>query len=465
MTIRSRVVFPATDSEREWMSATRTIARLTYTVTALLAIASAAATAQKRPREFARGIAGSYPPSAADRPQTWFDKPVVRRLLAELEGGPLPTQKAEQLLAGSDVALADLKRLKLVAERDGHLSIGFSYFTRGDMQRIHATADRYVPQLVAAYEERTRDFDRHFARYDVPSVERKQLAFVLLAGVALNWDALKQTELGGYREPQLVTGKGWQYSFWAAEADPDYSIRGFFWGSSTAPVAIRNLTFPVDFSFSSFGDPYSDPRMNLPDVLVLPVAKITPDVREAVEDIGVIDESEFGFEFKDVLGFARGRELASILFGLRRGPKQLADIEPLLSPELRGQARELLRVLKVIDYVRERPDGRYELVVPVLDYQDGQLVADVLALHRRILQRWLDAHYASLRSELSDLTVIRQGVPFEAIFTQIWHDFFGLTTRELVRKGVIADPYADSLDHRGSFGLVWRHSVYDFSPH
>jgi hypothetical protein len=58
----------------------------------------------------------------------------------------------------------------------------------------------------------------------------------------------------------------------------------------------------------------------------------------------------------------------------------------------------LFRVLKVIDYVRERPDGRYELVVPVLDYQDGRLVADVLALHRRILQRWLDAHYASFRS-------------------------------------------------------------------
>jgi hypothetical protein len=99
-----------------------------------------------------------------------------------------------------------------------------------------------------------RDFDRILARYDASSVERKQLAFVLLAGVALNWDALKQTELGGYRKPQLVTGNGWQYSFWAAEADPDYSIRGFFWGSSTAPIASRNLTPPVDFGFSSFRD-------------------------------------------------------------------------------------------------------------------------------------------------------------------------------------------------------------------
>ena len=58
----------------------------------------------------------------------------------------------------------------------------------------------------------------------------------------------------------------------------------------------------------------------------------------------------------------------------------------------------------------------------------NQLVADVLALHRQILQRWLQTHYGSFRSELSDLTVIRQGVPFEAVFTQIWHDIFGLTT-------------------------------------
>lgn len=441
------------------------VTRLSCVALAFVFLVSTIGTTQEPKREFARGIAGSYPTSAADRPQTYFDKPVVRHLLAELEGGPLTIEAAERLLAGSDVALTDLTRLKLLAHREGRVFIGFNYFTRDDMRRIHATAERYVPQLVASYQKQASDFDHVFARYDVPSVNRRQLAFVLLAGVALNWDALKQTETEGYRKPQLVIGDGWRYSFWAAESDPSYSIRGFFWGSSTAPAATRNLTPPIDFSFSSFGDPFSDPRMNLPDILYLPLMQMTPDVRAAVENIGVIDEVALGFDFKSVLGFARGRELGSILFALRRGPKPLGDIERMISPNLRGKSRELLQLLEAIDYVRQQPQGGYELAVPVLDEQDQALLADVLALHRGILKRWLATYYPKVRSELSNLTALRHGVPFESAFTQIWHDYFGLATRELVRAGIIADPYASVVDHKGSFGFVWKHAVYDFDPH
>lgn len=82
--------------------------------------------------------------------------------------------------------------------------------------------------------------------------------------------------------------------------------------------------------------------MNLPDLLYLPLDQMTPDVRAAVEHIGLIDEMVMGVDLRNVLGFARGREL--------------------------------------------------------------------------------------------------------------------------VRRGVIGDPYASDVTHKGSFGLVWRHALYDLEP-
>jgi hypothetical protein len=58
------------------------------------------------------------------------------------------------------------------------------------------------------------------------------------------------------------------------------------------------------------------------------------------------------------------------------------------------------------------------------------------------------------------LTAARQGVPFPVLFTQIWHEIFGLTTRELAAKGVIEDPRGPGSSWDGSIPAVWRTSVY-----
>lgn len=41
-----------------------------------------------------------------------------------------------------------------------------------------------------------------------------------------------------------------------------------------------------------------------------------------------------------------------------------------------------------------------------------------------------------------------------------WHDLFGLATRQLTEKGLIADPNAPEVRHKGWFGVVWKHAVY-----
>ncbi|MGZ8370470.1 MAG: hypothetical protein ACXWVH_05390, partial [Caulobacteraceae bacterium] len=173
-------------------------------------------------------------------------------------------------------------------------------------------------------------------------------------------------------------------------------------------------------------------------------------------------ETVGGSEFKSVLGSGVGRSIGSMLFALREGPKRLEELRAVVRTQDAGKVADIAALLEEIEYVRKRPDDRYELLVPVLDRRDAPMVDQFLRLHRSILTKWLAEHYPTIKSELADVTVMRHGMPFEGAFTQIWHEYFGLATLELTRAGVIADPYAPSVKYPGSYGLVWRHSLYSF---
>lgn len=60
-------------------------------------------------------------------------------------------------------------------------------------------------------------------------------------------------------------------------------------------------------------------------------------------------------------------------------------------------------------------------------------------------------------------TALRQGVPFECLFTQIWHELFGLATRQLVRSGILFDPAGRLVRYKGSYPTIWRRALYNFN--
>jgi len=432
---------------------------------ALLTLSPGLAIAATAKRSFFNGAAGTLPLDPKDRAGTYFHMPQVRAIIEEMEARPLSEAEVTARLAGTDATPSNLARTRLIRATPAGYVIGFNYFTLADMRRIHAIADRDVPSLVDSYLHHARDFDRIFSRYPVKSVPRERLATAVMAGIALNWDGLDKTMAWGYRRPQLVRGPGWKYSFFAAEADPSYSEHGFIWGSSTVFGEHDNLSgTPIDFTFSSFGDPYSDPRMNFPDLFFSPLADLAPDVRAAVEAIGARDESYMGDELHGVLGPSRARSIGPMLFALRKAPQTAAALERYVEPADRAHAGAFLQLLTATDYIRRRRDGRYELIAPVLDRQDAAMLREALALHRSLLHEWLKRHYPKERVELSNLTAVRQGVPFGSLFTQIWHEYFGLATRELVHRGFIEDPYSPALRHPNSIAMVWRRSIYHFDP-
>ena len=436
--------------------------RLLCTLVLSLAIPASLVAVQSRSaeRQFLSGYVGTLPASQEDRAGTYFGRPEVRALLATLESGPIPSQQAENALSGTGTRMQDLLRLHLVREDRGVIRIGFPYFTAEDMKMVHVVAERYVPGLVAAYKADRRRMEIVLDRYPITSVSRKCLAFVLIAGFSLNWDALDLLLQKGYRKTELIHGDGWQYGFWGSEDLPDYSYLGFYWGSSTFPADALNLTPPLDFAFSSFGDALSEPRMNLPDLLALQPQEMTQPVRGAAERLGLHDDDELDMGLKNVIGLYRARALGAILFAMRHGATSKQQICKALPAKERSDCSAELGLLLAIGYVKCRSDRNFELSVPVLDTVDKPMLESALRLSRGVVERWLEQNYSQVHQSLANLTAARHGVPYEVMFSQIWHELFGLATRELAAQGVIEDPRGPSVIWQGSIPVIWRSSVY-----
>jgi hypothetical protein len=409
-------------------------------------------------RKFLSGYAGTLPSRDEDKAGNFFQKPAVRELLARLENSPLSRADAETILRGSGATLNDLLRTRILREDGSRLAIGFAYFTAADMVRIHDVADHASSSLAKAYRAKKRDFDRIVDSYPAKSVPRGEIEFALLAGFCLNWDGLKVTQDLGFRRPLLVEGKDFRYSFWASEAVTGRNYRELYWGSSTFPLAAPG--WADAYSFSSFGDPDSDPRMNFPDLPYLPPGDLAANVRRAAGDVGLRDVDEMGQHFDQVLGGAVFDPVARILFALREKPRPESD---LAATSGRDPA-PLLALLEEIQYVERGSDGTWRLRVPAFDAGDRPMLERTIALSRDILRSWLRERYPAIRRELSDLTAVRAGLPFEALFTQIWHEIFGEVTRDLARDGTIESAYDHSRRYPGSLSVLWRQSLYVFTP-
>ncbi|HLB09836.1 MAG TPA: hypothetical protein VK617_09895 [Gemmatimonadaceae bacterium] len=339
--------------------------------------------------------------------------------------------------------------MKLVRRDGENVKLAFAYFTAADMREIHAVAADVVPSLVAAYLAKTPELTRLWAKYPASSVDRGQIAFDMMAGIGLNWDGLDLLFDGGWREPVLVSGAGWRYSFFAAEEIPGYSYKGYYWGSSAFPGDLT-IAPPMPLAFVSFGDPQSDPRMSFPDLMGLAASDMRPAIRAAAAQLGFQDDPLTG---PNTLGVEAGRRIGRLLLLLRAHPATMAQLSAALPGD--PVAAEL-GLLRTIAYVRQGVDGRFELTIPIFDSGDRAMFDAARALNKQIIRQWLQTHYAPIRARLTDLTALRQGVAYEALFTQIWHELFGLATRELVARGVVGDPYASANPAPGSLSMAWR---------
>lgn len=276
-------------------------------------------------------------------------------------------------------------------------------------------------------------------RFPDPSL----LRFVVIGCVVLDWDGLSITEELGLRSPAPARAGIGTYTPWAREQSPDLTVRALYWGSHNHKVG--------NWWFSTFGDHHSLPRPAIPD-LAWNFSRdgVNPKLPSPVRSM-LARGARATLERTTAL-------MARILVRLDDGPLTEAELKSAIGPDsdtaddLDAAVSQLLSM----QYVG-RDGDRLRLRIPVLSVaKDGPMLAVARSHGRTIMARWLRENHAALRRDLSGLTAVRAGVPFEQLFTEIWHDVFGWTNYHLSRAGWLADPYGPRSLHNGFVPFVWE---------
>ena len=322
--------------------------------------------------------------------------PAVQRLLLDIASGPRDSAAIDAALRESGVTRQDLEKLRLIWRQGDRWRLGFTLWTRADVERVAAAGERHAKSLAAAYLARRARIDEVLARYPVETVDPAAMAFIVVGCFSLDWDGLRFAAAKRLRGEHEQRPDG-RYTPHAAEPVEIPSGR-LYWASSSSWFGRLAIT--------GFGD------------------HVAPD--------GI--PSTF-----------RTERTAKMMLTLRDGARPADEL---------GEAAMALEALAGADWVVSR-DGKWRARIPVFSAADRDLIREALRIGREALEEWFARDADALRRELADLSPSRSGVPFEEQFTQVWHYVFGTANRILIEAGWLADPYRVSSARKGYIPTVF----------
>lgn len=404
----------------------------------LLAATVVQALGQEKPLQV--GVTGSTPQEDAKDPTFILGTADAQHLILEVAEQPRERAYLDEAIAGMPFTVEDMVAVGLLREQKGLYWIDFNLLTVGDQLAILDLSEELGRSLAESVLEQEAKFRALAAAHDQPHVDAAQFLFIVLGCFSLDWDGLELTEEKGYRAGAQRTLDGKSFTPWAKERGAEISLEGLFWGSHSQAVEQYTLT--------TFGDHHSLPRFGLPDMFWS-----SRDAFSRYADLPAERSAAAGLlaaYMPDALN-----DIARVMAALRTADRSRAELG-----EVTGIAEErlerIVRLLEGADYVvveGETIQGR----ALVLTAKDAELVREAVALGREIMIAWHDANYATIQDRLSGLTPIQNGVPFERVYTEVWHFVFGLANRTLVEKGFFADPYERR--HRGFLPAIWNNGI------
>jgi len=408
--------------------------RLPYIVIALalgFVCPTAGAQADTKQKPLSVGITGSEPFDKRRSPTAILGSAKVQQIILEIARTPKSRAEIEAVISGEFFTLEDMVNVGLLRIEEGLYRIDFNLLTVADQKLILEVAEEKGRELAAAVLARRGEFEALAALHEQAHVGRPELLFIALGCFSLDWDGLSLTEERGHRSAAQRTIDGHSFTPWAKEKGMTLSLKGLYWGSHNSDGTVIHTTF---------GDHDALPRFGLPDLMWNSGAtfgsyKHLPDGRRAAALLMSTYRS-------DVLD-----DVASVMFALSErdlSPEALADRVGIGKDKL----ERILALLEEADYVT-RQNGDYAGRVLVLGADDQIMVRKILAAGREIMTAWHEAYYDGMKAALRDLTPLRNGVPFERVYTEVWHFVFGIANRELVKAGMFADPYAPGRRHKG----------------
>ena len=370
----------------------------------------------------------------------------VQHVVLDAVAGPIAATHIDSLLLGGPVTRADLVTLGILRPHGNGYAIAYLVLTADDQRAIYAASETYGPSLAHAYESHGAEFERIFAHYRRADL-RAELAFAIVDGMSLNWDGLKLTTELGYRVPPTHYANGDAYLFHSNQPGANNPANGIYSESHSLPGPHT--------TFSTFGDGPSIPRTyGIPNVFDGPAE----DGLASLKD----DPAAYGAVQGELITYIEdgATDAGAIMVTLANAPRT--------APALRAHVRlpparfnASLRFLGALGYIHKNGDT-YDIAVPTLTPHDKPMLDSALALSRRIMTTWLAANHAAMEHDLAGLSSVRDGLPFAAPFSEVWHYVFGLAAKSLAADGFYADPRATGRRDAGYVPLVWATSLFQF---
>lgn len=364
--------------------------------------------------------------------------PEVQEIAVAALDGPLSRHSVERALSGSEVGLEHLLATDvLAADRVGRFRLAFTVVPREDMLLLRSVASLAGRSLADALLERRDAFETAFASYELAHVDRGVLAMALVGCVVLDWDGLGVAVSEGMRTPPVLKPNGDKYLMTMLEAAPDVSVRGLYWGSHS------NVGGDPALAFTTFGDHETPERLAFPDLVGLISDDDLPDY------IGPDLRAAIAATLSDAL---RGRQdtIARVLMRLREGP---------IAADAFGVDEVTRNLLTRLSYVK-RERGAWYAAAPVLTHaRDADMIESVRTIGRDVVRTWLRENYDPVRAQLAGLRSVAAGVPYERVFTRVWHDLFGWANHYLSHSGMLCDPYGPHALWEGYVPFVWEESM------
>ncbi len=405
-----------------------------------------AAQGKMEERPLNTGITGSTPSDRAKNPTAILGSAKIQRMILEISETPKSRAEIEEVISGEFFTLDDMVNVGLLRKEKDLYRIDFNLLRVADQKRILKVAAQRGRDLAAAFLARRGEFEALAAAHEQPHVGDADLFFIVLGCFALDWDGLALTEERGFRAGAQRTIDGRAFTPWAKETGMALSLKGLYWGSHSSEGS---------FIHTTFGDHDALPRFGLPDMMWSSRGAFSR--YEHLED----GQRAAGRLLSAYMADAMG-DVASVMLALSEQDLSLEALAARTGIES-DKIERLLALLEEADYVT-RQDDTYAGRVLVLGPEDKAMVRDMVAKSREIMIAWHEAHYDGIKEALSGLTPLRNGVPFERVYTEVWHFVFGIANRELVKAGFFADPYADDRRHKGFRPFIWSSDLDVSAP-
>lgn len=408
----------------------------------LLTLPTSIADAQVADLPLQTGITGSTPSEDRSNPTHMLGFADVQRLVLDIAERPATRTRIEQVIQGKAFTVEDMVRVGLLREEQGLYWIDFNLLRVDDQRAILLASEAMGRDLAQAFLARRDEFEALAADHRQPGVGAPELLYIVLGCFALDWDGLTLTEGRGYRERAQRTIDGKSFTPWAKEKGNNILLKGLYWGSHNSAQA--------RFTFTTFGDHHSVPRFGFPDMLrgtrgAFSQYQSIPGAQRAG---GALLTAYAGDALDDAAGIMR-------LLRFHALSRTELGVQTALAPR---KLEAIVNLLEAADYVR--PDGeRVVAGAVVLTPEDSSLVQAALSAARGIMLSWHERNYQSLRRRLSGITPLRNRVPFERVYTEVWHYVFGIANRTLVEAGFLADPYGPDRRHQGFLPAIWANGL------